>query len=133
MTGAKRRWAADQLSSLPSFLRDGVPVTNPIRASETGALTTLVSTCGHQSVSVRQSVSRPAGSSRPNPRERDRPAAISSTIVLCERRTVTVSELCQNHPALRRRHERSPQAFVWTKTADDILDSVARWISNSGH
>jgi len=33
-------------------------------------------------------------------------------------------------------HNRHPKAFIWTKTADQILDSVARFckrISNSGH
>jgi len=33
-------------------------------------------------------------------------------------------------------HNRNPKPFIWTKTADQILDSVARFckrISNSGH
>ena len=38
--------------------------------------------------------------------------------------------------ALSRRHQRHAQAFTWTKTADEILASVARFCqrtSNSGH
>ncbi|HXR24171.1 MAG TPA: IS630 family transposase, partial [Candidatus Binataceae bacterium] len=33
-------------------------------------------------------------------------------------------------------HNRNPKPFIWTKTADQILESVARFckrISNSGH
>lgn len=42
----------------------------------------------------------------------------------------------QRHPRLDQHMEREPTPFVWTKTADEILDSIARYctrISESQH
>ncbi|MER7035956.1 MULTISPECIES: hypothetical protein [Streptomyces] len=40
------------------------------------------------------------------------------------------------HPSLARRLERAPQTFIWTRTADEILDKVAaccQRLTDSGH
>jgi hypothetical protein len=49
------------------------------------------------------------------------------------RSTVQLEQAIRHYRAI---HNESPQPFVWTKTADDIFESIARFckrISDSGH
>jgi hypothetical protein len=49
------------------------------------------------------------------------------------RSTVELEQAIRQYLAI---HNKSPKPFVWTKTADDILESLARFcerISDSGH